>query len=76
MTPREALSSATAVTAKRFRIKDRGLLEKGRRADLVLVEGNPLKNISDTLNLRFIWRDGVKIRGDQDLERGSQGDGN
>ena len=62
MTPREALSSATAVTAKRFGIKDRGLIEKGRRADLVLVEGNPLQEITDTLNLSLIWRDGVKIR--------------
>ncbi|MCJ1251738.1 hypothetical protein MMC30_008975 [Trapelia coarctata] len=64
MNPPEALSSATAVTARRFGIKDRGLIEKGRRADLVLVEGNPLKDIGDTLNLSLIWRDGVQIRDD------------
>jgi len=64
MTPQEALSSATAVTARRFNIKDRGLIEKGRRADMVLVGGNPLKDISDTLNLSLIWRDGVQIRDD------------
>lgn len=61
LTPQEAISSATAVTARRFGIKDRGLIEMGRRADMVLVEGNLLKDISDSLNLRLIWRDGIKI---------------
>ena len=64
MTPQEVLSSAIAVTMKRFGIKDRGIIEKGRKADLVLVEGNPLKDITDTLNLRLIWRGGVQIRGE------------
>lgn len=54
LTPQEAISSATAVIVRRFGIKDRGLIEKGRRADTVLVEGNPLKDISDSLNLRLI----------------------
>lgn len=66
LTPQEAISSATAVTARRFGIKDRGLIEKGRRADVVLVEGNPLKDISGSLNLRLIWRDDIKISDKQD----------
>ena len=36
----EALSAATAVSAKRFRFYDRGTVEKGKRADLVLVNGD------------------------------------
>jgi imidazolonepropionase-like amidohydrolase len=58
MTPEEALRSATAVTAKRFRFTDRGRLVEGLKADMILVEGNPLKDIGDTLNLRGVWRDG------------------
>ncbi|KAF2502431.1 hypothetical protein BU16DRAFT_8453 [Lophium mytilinum] len=58
MSPEEALRSATAVTAKRFRFNDRGRLAAGLKADLLLVAGNPLENIEDTLNLRGVWRDG------------------
>lgn len=58
MRPEEALRSATSLTARRFGFDDRGLLEEGRNADLLLVEGNPLENIDDTLNIRGVWREG------------------
>lgn len=58
-TPEEALKSATVVTVKRFGFPDRGRIAEGLRADLVLVEGNPLADIDNTLNLRGVWRDGV-----------------
>lgn len=58
MSPQEALRSATSLTARRFRFNDRGLLEEGRNADLLLVEGNPLENIDDSLNIRGVWREG------------------
>ena len=59
MTPEEALRSATSLTAERFGFKDRGKLEEGLNADLLLVEGNPLVEIDDTLNIRGVWRDGT-----------------
>ncbi|KAF2186244.1 hypothetical protein K469DRAFT_706910 [Zopfia rhizophila CBS 207.26] len=59
MTPEEALRSATSVTAKRFQFSDRGRLADGLKADLLLVEGNPLDDIDATLNIRGVWRDGV-----------------
>jgi imidazolonepropionase-like amidohydrolase len=58
MTPEEALRSATSLNAKCFRFDDRGRLAEGLNADLLLVEGNPLENIDDTLNIRGVWRDG------------------
>jgi imidazolonepropionase-like amidohydrolase len=58
MTPIEALRSATSSVAKCFRFKDRGRLAEGLNADLLLVEGNPLEDISATLNIRGVWRDG------------------
>ena len=42
----EALRSATAVNAELLDRSDIGLLEPGRRADLVVVDGNPLDDIS------------------------------
>ena len=60
-TPQEALRAATSLIAERFGFKDRGLITEGRKADLLLIEGNPLENIRDTLNLKAIWRDGHKL---------------
>jgi imidazolonepropionase-like amidohydrolase len=61
-TPAEALRAATYLNAKRFKFSDRGEIKAGSRADLVLVEGNPLENIDDTLNLRGVWKEGVLCR--------------
>jgi imidazolonepropionase-like amidohydrolase len=58
-TPAEALRSATSLTAKKFKFQDRGRISSGLKADLILVEGNPLDNIDHTLDLRAVWRDGV-----------------
>ena len=47
LTPAEALMSATAVSAKFLREGDQsGVLEAGRHADLVVLNGNPLNDIS------------------------------
>lgn len=58
MSPVEALRSATVVTARRFGFEDRGRLAEGLRADLLLVEGDPTRDIGDTLNVRGVWREG------------------
>ncbi|KAL9084201.1 MAG: hypothetical protein Q9165_008187 [Trypethelium subeluteriae] len=62
LTPQEALRSATALTAARFGLEDRGCVATGRKADLLLVEGNPLADIEATLNLRGVWRDGIELQ--------------
>ncbi|GHV02755.1 imidazolonepropionase [Campylobacterota bacterium] len=60
-TPAEALRAATSVPAKRFRLDDRGRIAAGLRADLLLVDGDPLVNISDTLNISAVWRSGIQL---------------
>jgi len=37
------------------------LIEPGRRADLVLIEGNPLQDITATQSIRRIWCAGVEV---------------
>ncbi|WP_222538456.1 amidohydrolase family protein [Pedobacter polysacchareus] len=59
LSPIDALRSATSVTAKRFSLSDRGRIAEGLRADLVLVKGDPSKNISDTLSIVGVWKEGV-----------------
>ena len=61
LSPIEALKSATSIPARRFGLTDRGRVAKGLQADLLLVEGDPTTNIDDSLNIRGVWRKGVKL---------------
>ena len=59
MTPMEAIQSATIVSARAMKLdKDSGTIEPGKRADLVLVDGNPLANISDIRKTVSVVTDG------------------
>jgi len=61
LTAEEALSAATAVTAREFGLIDRGRIEVGRRADLLLVKGDPTKEIRATRDIVGVWIGGRKI---------------
>jgi imidazolonepropionase-like amidohydrolase len=58
----EALRAATIETAKAFGFKDRGAVEPGMKADLVLVEGDPVENISTLRNVRKVWCGGLEVQ--------------
>lgn len=58
LTPAEALSSATAKPADCFSLTDRGRIAPGKRADLLLVQGDPTVNITDTRNIVAVWKSG------------------
>lgn len=57
----EALAAATRRTADRFGLTDRGRIEPGAAADLVLVDGDPLSQLGATLNTRAVWRRGHRL---------------
>src|SRR5262249_10231517 len=61
LTPAEALAAATSAPAAQFRLSDRGRLEPGRRADLLLVEGDPTADIKATRNIARVWKAGVAV---------------
>ncbi|MFJ8148717.1 amidohydrolase family protein [Streptomyces sp. NPDC096048] len=61
LTPTAALRAATATTARRFNLSDRGRIAEGLRADLLLVDGDPTTAITDTLNTRAVWRRGTQL---------------
>jgi imidazolonepropionase-like amidohydrolase len=60
-TPSEALHAATAVPAALFHLGDRGRIAAGNRADLVLVDGDPTRDIADTLAIERIWKNGYAV---------------
>ncbi|KAM5528763.1 amidohydrolase [Fusarium oxysporum f. sp. phaseoli] len=59
----DALRAATIVPTMVFRMGDRGEISLGRRADMVLVEGDPLQDITATRKIRKVWIGGVEIDG-------------
>jgi imidazolonepropionase-like amidohydrolase len=61
LTPIESLRAATSVPSRRFGLTDRGRIEAGARADLLLVDGDPTTNISDTLSIHAVWRRGIQL---------------
>ena len=61
LSPVEALRSATSIPARRFGLTDRGRIVPGARADLLLVNGDPLTRITDTLSIQAVWRRGVAL---------------
>jgi imidazolonepropionase-like amidohydrolase len=58
----EALRAATVLPAQHFGLHDRGVIEPGRRADLVLIDGDPIADIRATRQIRQIWCAGVEHR--------------
>ena len=56
ISPAQALAAATAEPARVFGLADRGRVAAGQRADLVLVSGDPLTDITATRAIERIWR--------------------
>lgn len=60
LTPIDALRAATVLPAQKFQcISDRGVIAPGKKADLVLVDGDPTKDITKTREIRYVWCNGV-----------------
>ena len=54
-----ALQSATVHAAEVLGVDDQGVIEVGKRADIVAVPGDPLKDINVVMNVDFVMKDGV-----------------
>lgn len=61
LTPIQALTAATSATSAAFGLDDRGALEPGKRADLVLVRGDPTRDITASRAIVGVWKQGVRL---------------
>ncbi|PYX50893.1 MAG: amidohydrolase [Acidobacteria bacterium] len=59
-TPMEAIQAATIVSARAMGLdKESGTIEKGKRGDLILVNGNPLEDIHQIRNVEYVITNGT-----------------
>ena len=61
LSPSKALTDASEVPAAIFSLNDRGRIAPGLRADLLLVRGDPTKDIHATRDIVGIWKQGVRF---------------
>ena len=62
LTPVQAIRTAALNVAEAWgKEKDFGSVERGKVADLVIVGGDPLKNISDTQNVEMVFSEGKQV---------------
>ena len=57
----EALAAATSVPAALFGLDDRGVIEEGRIADLVLIGGDLENDLSLSSRIVAMWKDGYRV---------------
>jgi imidazolonepropionase-like amidohydrolase len=59
-TPMEAIQAASIVPARAMGLaKESGTVEKGKRGDLILINGDPLADIHNTRNVEYVVTNGV-----------------
>jgi imidazolonepropionase-like amidohydrolase len=60
------LKAATSINARTFHLENQvGFIKPGLKADLLIVTGDPSKNISDLRNIKFVMKDGVVYRSEE-----------
>ena len=65
MSPLEVLRAATLNSADLLGMGDRiGAIEPGKFADIIAVDGDPLKNVQDLQRVRFVMKGGQIVRND------------
>jgi imidazolonepropionase-like amidohydrolase len=63
LSPMRTLQAATQIAAEVCQAEDRlGTLQEGKLADIVAVRGNPLEDMSNLRNVRFVMKGGQVIR--------------
>ena len=57
-----ALQSANLNAASVLGVDDQGVIEAGKRADIIALPGDPVADISNVMKVDFVMKDGVVYR--------------
>jgi len=61
MTPLQALTAVTVTSAEFLRLNDHGTLDAGKAADFLVLDGDPLKDISNTRKIAKVYLRGQEL---------------
>ena len=61
MTPVQALTAVTVTSAEFLRLNDNGTLDAGKAADFLVLDGDPLKDISNTRKIARVYLRGQEL---------------
>ena len=62
MSPKQVLLSATGAAARAMKVNDIGTLEKGKWADIVVYDKNPLDDINNTKTISAVYVAGNEVK--------------
>jgi imidazolonepropionase-like amidohydrolase len=63
LTPMQAITAATGENAKLLHAADRGTIGVGKRADLLILDADPLADIRNTRRIFAVYHDGRNLVG-------------
>jgi imidazolonepropionase-like amidohydrolase len=61
MTPMQAIIAATKTSAELLRLSQLGTLARGKSADFIVLDGNPLENIANTKRISSVYQRGARV---------------
>jgi len=63
LTPVQAINVATQRAAGLLGLDDRGVIANGKRADFMVLDGDPTKDIEATTHIQAVWQRGAQVAG-------------
>ncbi len=61
LTPAEVIVAATKTSAEFLRLADSGTIESGKRADFIVLDANPLDDITNTRRIDAVYLEGTRV---------------
>jgi imidazolonepropionase-like amidohydrolase len=58
----EVLKAGTSAITKAFSLENTGAIKVGYKADLILIDGDPTKDLGDLENSKIIWKAGKRLK--------------